>query len=210
MQPAVIVPEGKTEAAWLRLLSRVVDLTESRAASNQASFTHMVGVIPTKDAQVVRTYAELARVHPLITCLVDGDDAGRSYIERLSKASPPCERIICWPNGWTIERVVVWICEADPNVLADPDLVEIGVPTATSALLSYLGPASHKTDEIVHTRLTDAIACNRACARRVFHVLSTLGSIATGRSVAEGSASPRLLDNGTSTLWTISDGFSGI
>ncbi len=210
MQPAVIVPEGKTEAVWLRLLSRVADLSESKAASQQASFTHMVGVIPTKDAQVVRTYTELARVHSLITCLVDGDYAGRSYTEELSKASPPCERIVCWPTAWTIERVVVWICEADPSVLTDPDLAEIGVPTATSELFSYLGPDSHKTDEVVHVRLADAIACNSACTRRVVHVLSTLGSIATGRDVAEGSAVPRQLDNGTSTLWTITDELPGI
>ena len=78
MHPAILIPEGKT-SSWLRLLARVADLTETDADVDRSAFTHDVGVIPTKDARVVDTYTELARAHPTITCLVDGDAAGKAY-----------------------------------------------------------------------------------------------------------------------------------
>ena len=71
MHPSVLIPEGKFDASWLRLFGRIADLTELPADPQGATFTHEVGVIPTKDARINETYRDLALVHPTLSCLVD-------------------------------------------------------------------------------------------------------------------------------------------
>ena len=45
--------------------------------------SRMKPTILTKDARVADTFRHLQGVHPSITCLVDGDQAGRTYITAL-------------------------------------------------------------------------------------------------------------------------------
>jgi hypothetical protein len=210
MHPAIIIPEGKTDASWLRLLARVADLTERDGEQDCAVFTHEVGIIPTKDARVKDTHADLVGVHPEVTCLVDGDATGHLYIAELTAAPRPCARVVNWPRGWAMEQVVTWICSADPSVLADPELAALGVPTNIAELVAFLQHANRKSDEVVHTRVADAIAFNTDCSVRARHLLSVLAAIATGRDVPAGAATRRAHTNGKTIVWTFNDAFPGI
>ena len=209
MHPAILIPEGKTDASWLRLLARVADLTETDADVDRSAFTHDVGVIPTKDARVVDTYTELARAHPTITCLVDGDAAGKAYAADLTVTAAPCKRVILWPDNWTMEHVISWVCLADATVLGDPELVAMNVPTVIGDLLAFLQDDQNKKDEVVHTLFADAISSKHRCCQRVRHLLSVLAAVATGRELP-AAAHPNQHANGVTTMWTFNNAFPGI
>lgn len=210
MHPSVLIPEGKTDAGWLRLFCRIADLTEPVEVADGATFTHEVGLIPTKDARIHETYLDLVGVHPSLTCLVDGDQAGTDYRAALGAANPPCHRIVQWPEGWTIEDVVVWVCSADATVLQAPDIAGLGLPANIADLAHHLKTTAHKTDEIVHAALSDAITAKHLCSRRVRHVLAVLAAIATGRAPAANSAFDHPHQNGVSHTWTFNHVFPGI
>jgi putative ATP-dependent endonuclease of OLD family len=210
MHPAVLIPEGKTDAGWLRLFGRIADLTEPADAPDEATFTHEVGVIPTKDARIRDTYLDLVGVHPSLTCLVDGDQAGTDYSAALSAANPRCRRIVRWPDGWTIEDVVTWVCSADVTVLEQPDVADLGLPANIADLADHLKVQARKTDEILHAALADAITAKPLCSRRVRHVLSTLGAIATDRAAPAGFATDLPHQNGVTHIWTFNHAFPGI
>lgn len=209
MHPAVLIPEGKFDAGWMKLLCRIADLTESDGAAGSATFTHEVGVIPTKDARVRDTFMELVRVHPQVTCLVDGDAAGNAYRAALCATNPPCQRIIQWPVGWTIEDVVAWVCEADPSVLQHADVAGSGLSANIADLSGQLKNAL-KPNEIIHAALADAITAKPACAARARHVLSMLAAIATGRVPPAASAAEQAHSNGITHIWTFNHAVPGI
>lgn len=210
MHPAVLIPEGKTDAGWMRLFCRIGDLTEPADAADITTFTHEVGVIPTKDARILTTYQHLVNVHPSLTCLVDGDQAGTDYRNALRGAHPAAARIVQWPAGWTIEDVVVWACAADPTVLQSPDLAGMGVPVNIGELAEFLKNKPPKTDEVLHAALADAITAKPLCSHRIRHVLAVLAAIATGREPPAGSASLQLHQNAVTHQWTFNDGIQGI
>lgn len=209
MHPALIIPEGKTDASWLRLFARIVDLKEMDNGPENAAFTHEVGVIPTQNSRVVDTYNELNQVHPAITCLVDGDAPGTDYITGLAESAIPCTRVIQWPRGWAIEHVVGWVCDADPSVLTDVELQMNGIPEDPADLPAFLQDG-HKTDDVLQGLLADAIASNEQCAARVAGLLSVLAAIATGRKVLDGAASERRHANGATSIWTTIHAVPGI
>lgn len=210
MHPAVLIPEGKTDASWLRLFGRIADLTEPPDATENATFTHEVGVIPTKDARIMDTYRELVNVHPALTCLVDGDQAGTDYRNHLSAADPVCRRIIQWPAGWTMEDVVAWVCAADPSILEAPDLAGQGAPVNIGEFSVFLKNKPPKTDEVLHAAIADAITAKPLCSRRVRHVLAVLAAIATDREPPADSVTDHPHQNGITHTWTFNDGVQGL
>lgn len=207
MHPSMLVPEGKLDTAWLRLMGRVADLTEGEAEDGGATFTHEVGLIPTKDARIVETYNYLSDVHPSITCMVDGDNSGNDY--RNALAGRGAARVIQWPANWTIEDVVVWVCEGDASVTDDPDLIPFALPPITD-LANHLKSPGVKSDEILHSSLADAIVSKPNCARRVRHLLATIASIATLKPPAVGAATHQIHANGVTNIWTFNNAFPGI
>lgn len=210
MHPSVLIPEGKFDASWLRLFGRIADLTELPADPQGATFTHEVGVIPTKDARINETYRDLALVHPTLSCLVDGDQSGNDYRNALSGGASPCLRIIQWPNGWEIEDVVSWVCAADVSVIAHADLVPFNLPANIAALANHLKSPAAKTDEILHGTLADLIVAKPACSRRVRHVLAVLADIATGKTPPANSATQVAHANGITIHWSFNNAFQGI
>ncbi|VVT12198.1 AAA family ATPase [Hoeflea sp. EC-HK425] len=206
MNPAVIIPEGKTDAGWLRLLSRVADLTSTE--EDPSNFTHEVGVIPTKDARIGDVFDDLREVHPKLTCLVDGDRQGHEYVAALAaKASPP-ERLIIWPNNWTIENVITWVLSADAGILQDAELVAYGIPPNLANVPRFL--VEKKADEVFHGLIADAISQKPRCCARVAHLLDVVGSIAMGRPGPANGANSVMNANGITTIWTFNDAVSGI
>jgi energy-coupling factor transporter ATP-binding protein EcfA2 len=208
MHPRVLVPEGKLDARWFRLLARLADLAGSEAAQSDGAFTHEIGVVPTKDAKVVETFKLLRAVHPSVVCLVDGDDAGDGYVTALSALDEPPAAIIQWPNGWEMENVIAWMVEADPTILSDEQLVEAGVPPTVADFLEKL--VEKKTDEVMHGLLADAMLNSAACVTRVRHVLRVVAGVCAGRADAENVATCKDMENSTTKVWTLRDAVPGI
>jgi hypothetical protein len=208
MHPHVLIPEGKTDASWLQLLSRIVELFPSSSGANTPAFSHEVGVIPTRRVErMPEIFAYLSRVHPAVSCLVDGDRDGSNYVNRLTALEEPPKVIIQWPKGWAIEHVVAWLLAADPDVLSDPEIEAIGISKRYDELIGLL--ITLKADEVVHSILADAIARNVKCSARTSHLLNVLGDVLHGRQPVRG-ANAIVSSNGVSTIWTFESDVSGI
>jgi energy-coupling factor transporter ATP-binding protein EcfA2 len=111
----VLVPEGRTEYEFLRLLVAVTETSEGwhvDDANVSVAFGTVVGVVPTHDAAVVRTFETLRRVRDGIVPLVDGDVAGGGYVTELLALTLPPSRVLQLPDQWTIENIIGWIIQA--------------------------------------------------------------------------------------------------
>ncbi len=208
MNPAVIIPEGKTDASWLRLLARVADLSTTN--ENLVSFTHEVGVIPTKDSRIADVFDDLRGVHPMLTCLVDGDAQGKAYARTLAAKLEPPARVMVWPDGWTIEDVIGWVLAADHSILQDPELAPYGLPTDIGKFSAFLAQDNFKTDEVLHGLIADAISAKPQCCARVAHMLNVIASLAMGRDVSAEWATSTVSKSGKTTIWTFNNVVSGI
>lgn len=120
MFPRVLVPEGRIDFEWLRLLLDVAETGNRTLHGEQSSvppFGSVVGVVPTRDSAVRVTFERLRTLHDHVGVLVDGDDAGNGYVTELLASSPTPRCVMQWPVDWEIEDAVRWTLEADALVL---------------------------------------------------------------------------------------------
>jgi hypothetical protein len=209
MHPSILIPEGKTDANWLRLLVKTLELNPSEIDELALAFAHEVGIIPTKDARVMEVFEHLRLIHPTLFCLFDGDSAGNDYTVACCRLGNPPRTVVRWPVGWAIEHVVGWIAEADSSVLNDAELVAAGVPQSSNEFVAALS-GQLKSDEIVHARIADAMTANGNCRRRMAHILRLLADLASGRTPVRDAAASELNANGVTTVWTFNNGIRGI
>ena len=117
MNPTVLVPEERLDAAWLRFLVKTLELGSTDHADLGLAVTHEVGAIPTADARAQEVYEHLRDIHPSVFCLFDGDAQGNDYTAAICRSNPPPRLVICWPEARAMENVIGWIAEGDPAVL---------------------------------------------------------------------------------------------
>lgn len=189
MHDVVLVPEGRIDFDWLRLLARAVDARQVWSLDQDCRLGTHVGLIPTHDGAVVATHQALSRLHPKTACVVDGDQAGLGYINELLALGSPPYIIVRWPDDWTTENVVVWAAEADANsvlsalstALADP-------PSDTAELVARLKSTDRssqglKGDQIAAEALADALASVEASSNRIRELLNALTDTLLERQV---------------------------
>ena len=208
MNPAVVIPEGKTDANWLRLLARVADI--SATEDSLVSFTHEIGTIPTKDARIAEVFDELHGVHPMLTCLVDGDQQGKGYAAALAAKAEPPARVVVWPDGWTMEHVIGWVLAADDSILRDAELAPYELPANVDEFPAFLAERAHKSDEVLHGLIADAISAKPRCCARVAHLLNVVASIAMDRNVPDEWATSVTSQSGKTKTWTFNDAVPGV
>lgn len=186
MHDAVLVPEGRIDHDWLRLLVRAVDLRQGWTAADESRFGSYVGVIPTHDAAVDATVAALSCLHPRVTALVDGDPAGVGYAQVLGAAATRPAVILRWPDGWLVEDITGWILEADSAAATAALAQSIAPPAATIAAvvarLKSEDRAGHglKQDQIAYEAVADIIGLTEACCRRARELLNAMTDVLLG------------------------------
>ncbi|WP_220085045.1 ATP-dependent nuclease [Burkholderia multivorans] len=136
MHDAVLVPEGRIDYEWFKLLVRAVDLRQGWDEGQESKFGAYIGLVPTHDAAVEATVGALVRLHPRITALVDGDAAGRAYAQAMAAAAQGPTIIMRWPDDWTIEDVVGWVLAGDADA-------------AITALARVMDPAPQSVPALV-------------------------------------------------------------
>ncbi len=200
MYPHVLVPEGRIDFEFLRLL---VEIAQGSAQGGGASaFETGVGVVPTVDASVVLTVQRLLALRGGVFAVVDGDADGSKYVAGVAGLVPPPERVVQWPDTWTIENVVGWVTEGDPSVLGDVS-ARLGVPIATVAeLVSKLRADTKvgglKSHYFAYEEVAFALRTAPACAARATDFLQALAAVAAGTD-----AGPLFMkDNNKSTVAT--------
>ena len=188
MHARVLVPEGRTDYEILRLL---VALTESSEgwqtdddATDSVAFGTVVGVVPTHDAAVVKTFEALRRVRDGVVPLVDGDAAGDSYITNLLTLSVPPSAILQLPARWTIENVAGWIAQGGGSEFLVAVAAALGRPVNDeAALVQALSTPTNvgglKGDYLAYEALVGAIRSNEASLARTRQFLGDL-CVATG------------------------------
>jgi hypothetical protein len=106
MHSKVIIPEGITEFYWLnKLLSALITTEGWNLIDNISSF----GIIPTQDSNIVNTYETVKHLGRQLIAFVDGDAAGDTYVQHLSRQAQPPKFILQLPPGRVLEHVIAWI-----------------------------------------------------------------------------------------------------
>lgn len=103
----ILIPEGRTDYEWLRLWQRVATAADVSVSACRPS---PLSIIPTADAAVVPTTAEVAKFREDVLPIVDGDDAGNDYVKSLAASHiPRC--IVQLGHKAEIETLSAWILE---------------------------------------------------------------------------------------------------
>jgi hypothetical protein len=186
MHDVVLIPEGRTDHDWLKLLVRAVDLRQGWTAADESRFGSYVGVVPTHDAAVEATAAALFHLHPRVTALVDGDGSGIGYAQALAALAARPAVILRWPDGWVVEDVVGWILDADPAAATAALAQSMAPPPATIAELVVQLKSEDRTthglkqDQIAYEAVADVIGSTEACCRRARELLNVMTDVLLG------------------------------
>lgn len=182
MHARVLVPEGRTEYELLRLLVALTESSEGWGVDETAdtvAFGSVVGVVPTHDAAVVKTFEALRRVRDGIVPLVDGDAAGDDYRASLVAMTLPPLRVLQLPSQWTIENAIGWIVQAGGgSLLAALAIVLNRSLTSTSDLVKQLQTETRdrglKADYLAYEAMIREIGSNDAALTRARQFLNDL------------------------------------
>lgn len=174
MHQRVLIPEGRTEFEWFRLLSDVLETGDNALEINDTdlpAFGTVVGVVPTHDSAVTPTFMTLRRLRSGLVPLVDGDVAGDSKVEDLRSAEPPPTCIIQWRAGWAIEDVIGWILKGDErSALGDlQDRIERDFNTVDELVMllrQKAGASRLKGDYLAYEQVAYVIRDQSGCRQR--------------------------------------------
>lgn len=106
MHERLLIPEGKGDYNWLRLLSSGLEVYSDHLNQISNLFSCLLGVFPTESAAVEKVFNVLSNSHANVICLVDGDKEGLRYIETLKNAEVKPKRILKWYENATIEDII--------------------------------------------------------------------------------------------------------
>lgn len=196
MHDAVLVPEGRIDYEWFKLLVRAVDLRQGWDEGQESKFGAYIGLVPTHDAAVEATVGALVRVHPRITALVDGDAAGRAYAQAMAAAAQGPTIIMRWPDDWTIEDVVGWVLAADADT-AIRELARVmnpapqSIPALVARLKSEVRAAGGlKQDQIAYEVVADVVGITERCCNRARELLNAINDVSLGGDSPRFVAAP--------------------
>lgn len=208
MHHRVLVPEGRGDHEWLRLLSDVVETGEhvfGMSPESTTPFGAVVGVVSTHSSQVLNTYEELRRLHRGVVPLVDGDPEGQTKLVGLLKSSPAPTTILAWRSGWEIEDAIMWILSADEPaaVTGLNERLAWQVASIADVLAKFKtkeGPGRAKTDYLAYEEIASVIRDSAPCRERARVLLDAITRAVLGEQ--DGCAA-LVVDTGKSTPNTV-------
>jgi len=182
MHRLVLVPEGRTDAEWLRIIELCADTDQEADNRDSIPFGTVFGVVPTHDACVVDTVARVKEIRSGVVALVDGDAAGDGYVKDLLESATPPEHILQWPKGWSIEDVVGWILASGPDISASITLDRPDAPDTIPGIVDWLKKPTNeggaKADILAYEAVAGAILRNGQAKNRARRLLEALSGIA--------------------------------
>ena len=200
MYHSVLIPEGRSEYEWFRLLSDVLetgDIALAAADADTPAFGTVIGVVPTHDGAVADVYDALRTLRRGLVPLVDGDDAGAKKIDEVRGSDPTPELILRWRDGWTMENAIGWILEGDEGAaLAELqgriDREFESIDDLVGLFKVKTGPGRLKTDYLAYEEVASVIGSIPGCRTRAAVLLEAVTLAMLGR--AEGCDSIRTDD----------------
>nr|WP_242463496.1 ATP-binding protein [Rhodothalassium salexigens] len=204
MSEFLLVPEGRYDFDWLALLLRVAELAPER--EQPCLFGVRIGVVPTDDAKVEETCETLAKAHPKVMALVDGDPAGIGYADALDAPDAGAKKVLRWPDDWTMEDVIGWLLEADEAaVIARLDTDLTTAPGDAATLVARLKSSDRnnnglKGDGVAYEIVANALSESAACRVRTRVLLHAIAEACAGtenphftQEQGQGGHIPRLV-----------------
>ncbi|MFZ5477153.1 MAG: ATP-dependent nuclease [Myxococcota bacterium] len=182
MFPVVVVPEGRIDFEFLRLLVEVAHGTGPGAST----FETTVGIVPTPDASVVATVARLLGLRDGVVALVDGDAAGDGYVTALLGAATPPSLVFQWAAGSTVEDLVGWVVSGDPAIVAAVSARVGGAPMAGTADLVHRLKSNDRANGglkehyLAYEEVAYALRDSGPCAARATSFLEAFALAAAG------------------------------
>lgn len=173
----ILVPEGQYDYEWLSLWQRLaLSYRETTARFDVRPTT----ILPTSDAAVAASFREIARFRPDAVPVIDGDDAGTSYLADLISGCPTPLKIIRYGYHAAIECLSAWVLEPS---LSSPgnqvnDLLSGAKPTLRN-LQNVLISSSVKKDRELHESIVWDSLSNDACCERACEFLHDIAAIAS-------------------------------
>ena len=197
MHHRVLIPEGRSEYEWFRLLSDVLetgDIALDAADADTPAFGTVIGVVPTHDGAVADVYDALRPLRRGLVPLVDGDDAGAEKIDQVHGSDPMPELILRWRDGWTMEDAIGWILKGDEGAaLAElQDRIDRefeSVDDLVGLFKVNTGRGRLKTDYLAYEEVASVIGSLPDCRTRTAALLEAVTFATLGR--AEGCDSLR-------------------
>ncbi len=205
MHHSVLIPEGRSEYEWFRLLSDVLETGDTAldaADSDTPPFGTVIGVVPTHDGAVAEVYDALRTLRRGLVPLVDGDDAGAEKIDEVHGLCSMPELILRWRDGWTMENAIGWILKGDEGAAIAELQVRIdrefeSIDDLVGLFKINVGRGRLKSDYLAYEEVASVIGSLRGCRTRAAVLLKAVTLATIGR--ADGCDSIRR-DDGHSTV----------
>lgn len=188
MHHRVLVPEGRGDHEWLRLLSDVVETGEhafGATPDDSPPFGAVVGVVPTHSSAVQDTYEELRRLHRGVVPMVDGDAEGQAKLAGLLTLNVAPRTVLIWRKDWEIEDAVMWILRADEVAVVPllKERLEWQISSVDDVLARFKekeGSKRAKTDYLAYEEIASVIRGSAACRERAGVLLNAITRAALG------------------------------
>lgn len=189
MHTCVLVPEGRSDYEWFRVLSDALE-TADRAWTvprpQVPPFGSVVGVVPTHESAVINTYERLRRTRAGLVPFVDGDDEGNTKVDQLGATNPRPEIILQWPDGWSVEDAIGWILKSgEATVVADlQERLESefsDIDELVGLFKVQKGQRRFKTDYLAYQEVGTVIKSHDTCLDRAERILTAITLTLLGR-----------------------------
>jgi hypothetical protein len=208
MHRFVLVPEGRTDAEWLKLFSLcAVTDQELGSCAEPMPFGTVFGIVPTHDACVIDTVEKIGDIRRGVVALVDGDGAGDDYLKNLLKAVRPPDHVVQWPNGFAVEEVVGWILGSEENLVP---VIQAEMPTAPASIKDIVRwlktPTKEKgakTDFLAYEAIASAVLTSVTAKSRVRTLLDALVNLTSGNASSKLLLTDTARGNSATSVWRI-------
>jgi putative ATP-dependent endonuclease of OLD family len=162
MHRFVVVPEGRTDAEWLRLMGMCAITDQNLTGTGDPlPFGTIFGVVPTHDGCVVDTVEQIRDVRSGVVALVDGDGAGDDYVKALLKSAKPPDHVLQWPVAWLLEDVIGWILGKEEDLAGKVQAERPAAPGSIAEIVQWLKTPTNesgaKTDFLAYEAVAGAI-----------------------------------------------------
>ena len=190
MHHRVLIPEGRSEYEWFRLLSDVLetgDIALDAPDCDAPAFGTVIGVVPTHDGAVAGVYDALRTLRRGLVPLVDGDDAGAEKIRQVRDSDPMPDFILRWRDGWTMEDAMGWILRGDEGAALGKlqgriDREFESIDDLVGLFKVKTGPGRLKTDYLAYEEVASVIGSLPGCRTRAAVLLEAVTLAALGRA----------------------------
>ena len=207
MHRFVLVPEGRTDAEWLRLFSLCAVSEELGECADSLPFGTVFGIAPTHDACVVDTVEKIMDIRSGVVVLVDGNAAGDDYVKTLLKAAKPPEHVVQWPSGSEIEDVVGWVLGSETGLVQTIQAEISTAPATLPEIVAWLKKPTKekgaKTDLLAYEAVTTGILMSAKAKSRARSLLAAFVDMTFGKPSSKLLQADKARSNGKTSVWRL-------